>query len=76
MQSTRILSVALTFLLTMFWGLSLRADETPAVPADLILLSANLFEVPASGISDITVLATLMEGKLVYGQLERLAAKD
>lgn len=37
--------------------------------ADLVVLEKNLFELDASQISDAGVLATLLEGELVYGEL-------
>jgi len=42
----------------------------PGKYADLVVLDRNLFEIPASGISDARVLATLIEGEVVYGTLE------
>ena len=40
--------------------------------ADLAILDRNLFEIPASEISDAKVLVTLLEGKPVYGDLGAL----
>ena len=40
--------------------------------ADLAILDHNLFEIPASEISDAKVLATLFEGKVVHGDLAAL----
>ena len=37
--------------------------------ADLVVLSANLFDIPASEISETRVLATLLEGSVVHGEL-------
>jgi predicted amidohydrolase YtcJ len=37
--------------------------------ADLIVLSENLFEIPADKISDAKVVATVLEGELIYGEL-------
>lgn len=37
--------------------------------ADLVVLSDNLFVMAVSAISEVKVTATLMEGKLVYGEL-------
>ncbi len=37
--------------------------------ADLVVLSQNLFDIPADGISDTHVTATLLEGKVVHGVL-------
>ncbi len=36
--------------------------------ADLVILSANLFDIPTAQISEAKVLATLLEGELVYGE--------
>jgi predicted amidohydrolase YtcJ len=47
-------------------------DDTGSVEvgkyADLIILSNNLFDIPTAQISDAKVLATLLEGELVYGE--------
>jgi predicted amidohydrolase YtcJ len=40
--------------------------------ADLVVLDRNLFEIPASEISDTKALVTLFEGKPVHGTLEAL----
>ena len=40
--------------------------------ADLAVLDRNLFEIPASEISETSVLVTLFEGKAVHGDLEEL----
>ncbi|MEX1993893.1 MAG: amidohydrolase family protein [Steroidobacteraceae bacterium] len=40
--------------------------------ADLIVLDRNLFEIPASELSDAKPLVTLLEGKAVHGDLEAL----
>lgn len=40
--------------------------------ADLVVLDRNLFEIPASEISDTQALVTLFEGKPVHGDLEAL----
>jgi predicted amidohydrolase YtcJ len=40
--------------------------------ADLVVLDRNLFEIPASELSDTKALVTLFEGKAVHGQLEDL----
>jgi predicted amidohydrolase YtcJ len=37
--------------------------------ADLIIVSDNLFDIPTDKISDAKVLATLLEGELVYGEM-------
>jgi predicted amidohydrolase YtcJ len=37
--------------------------------ADLVLLDQNLFEIPAERIYETEVLATLVDGRLVYGEL-------
>jgi predicted amidohydrolase YtcJ len=37
--------------------------------ADLVVISDNLFAIPAEKISDARVTATVIEGKVVYGQL-------
>ncbi len=37
--------------------------------ADLIVLDQNLFEIPASEISDTDVVATIFQGRLVAGEL-------
>jgi len=48
-------------------------DETGSIEvgkfADLVVLEENLFELEASAISDAGVVATLMEGEVVYGGL-------
>ncbi len=43
-------------------------DEEQVVtnPADLIVLDRNLFEIPASELSDATVIATIFDGQTVY----------
>ena len=38
--------------------------------ADLVVLDANLFEIPVFEISDVSVVATMLEGEVVYGVLE------
>ena len=47
-------------------------DDTGSVEvgkyADLIILSDNLFDIPTAQISNAKVLATLLEGELVYGE--------
>ena len=40
--------------------------------ADLVVLDRNLFEIPASEMSDVKALVTLFEGKPVHGDLEAL----
>jgi hypothetical protein len=40
--------------------------------ADLVVLDRNLFEIPASELSDVKALVTLFEGKPVHGDLEAL----
>ena len=40
--------------------------------ADLVVLDRNLFEIPASEMSDVKALGTLFEGKPVHGDLEAL----
>jgi hypothetical protein len=40
--------------------------------ADLVVLDRNLFEIPATEISDTKVLVTLFEGKAVHGDLKEL----
>ena len=40
--------------------------------ADLAILDRNLFDIPATQISDAKVLATLFEGKVVHGDLGTL----
>ena len=40
--------------------------------ADLIVLDQDLFEIPIQDVSDIQVLLTLLEGDVVYGNLEDL----
>ena len=42
----------------------------PGKYADLVVLSDNLFDIPVDKISDARVVATLLEGKLVYGSLD------
>jgi predicted amidohydrolase YtcJ len=37
--------------------------------ADLVVLRENLFEIPAEAISDARVLATMLEGSVVFGEL-------
>lgn len=37
--------------------------------ADLVILSKNLFDIPTDNISEVKVLATLLEGEVVYGEL-------
>ncbi len=46
----------------------------PGKLADLVLLDRNLFEIPASEISEAKVLATMFEGRIVFGSLSELAA--
>ena len=38
--------------------------------ADLVILDENLFPLAATAISDATVLATLLEGEVIYGALQ------
>ena len=40
--------------------------------ADLVVLDRNLFEIPASEISETRSLVTLFEGKAVHGDLDAL----
>ena len=37
--------------------------------ADLVLLEQNLFEIPAEKIYETEVLTTLVDGRVVYGEL-------
>ena len=44
--------------------------------ADLIVLDKNLFDIPASEISEARVLLTLFEGETVFGSLDGNAIED
>jgi predicted amidohydrolase YtcJ len=38
--------------------------------ADLIVLDQDLFQIPIQDVSDVQVLLTLLEGEVMYGNLE------
>jgi len=40
-------------------------------PADIIVLDRNLFEIPASEISDAMITATIFDGRTVYHKEEK-----
>ncbi|MFJ7724023.1 amidohydrolase family protein, partial [Rhodococcus erythropolis] len=44
----------------------------PGAYADLVVLSANPLDVEPAELADITVLATVLEGRTVYGDLSAI----